>query len=1228
MHLRRSCGQEIPSSPCQVRVSLPVLDLGVVRWLRDLDENEAVGLARALIHAEAGRLGMPLEGFSMSGRVKARDEGIDGRTAFGEGASLLPGGDCVWQVKSGSSVPLSGKEFDEQKHAGLFAAVRNGADYVLFWTNDPPDPTGTSMKERFQSAVRDVRSDAVVHFLFADEIQRLCLAHLGVLAQLSPIPLGGVVSLDVWATGTFRTVAFQADQQRENFMDVLRQHMRSEAASAVELHVVGDTGVGKSRLVYEAAAIAGIAERVLVAPDATSLDRSLLSLVAQSSERRLVLVVDDCEPEDRSALVRFAGMAQGRLRLVTIGSRSLRGSSNDLRYLELGPLALPASREIALSVALDEHDAGLVAEYTEGYPGLAFTLADAIRNSSAPASLVDRVRGHERVGSVLSSLLPDESYVSPLGMLSLFERLGFDAEYAPELTLACDTLGVDERRLRTIAEQERDRFVSTAGRFRRVTPKLFALWLASRFIDEHHEVLRTALTQLPDSLRQRILDQMSAFAGDPAVGDALAGLLDAPPFTTGALGDEDGGAAHLLHVAAVAAPEAAMDAIDRVLDGVSIEDLQLIGTPRRELVWALEVLAWFDELFDRAADALLRLAIAENETWSNNATGVLQGLFHIHLGGTAAPYQQRVDWARSALAVHGDAAVPLFAVALRNAFDPFEARTSTDFGGRAAPTEWRPSEVADEIAARGQAWDLLLEIARSHPEYRDAVAEAVAGSLRLALQRGLAERVLNDLRGLDWSAHARGELGEAIGSVLQFDDPPDPMATELRGLQSELRGTGVADRIAYVLTQPPWDLIHDDDEVRSGRPKLVLDLAHELAEAEASELIEAVRQSHTGDPQTVGMFFEAVAQRRADDDALALVEAQEPLPVAALLGAFGGLARVRDEIWADDTLERWLGSRELAAQVVAAVHLLAASPERVTLAIEAVDRGAAPAHDLARFLYGGWAGGLPEQSIVEILDRLRAAPGNRVLEHALGILSHWLDQHENAPRSPALTSLAVDLLDLVTDLPDRPSPMLNLYRSRVVQKLGLGEQSQLDTLLKVLRSLNGFPTQYDLELFDSVASSDPRRTVEAVVRELANETGGFRSWVMWAEDAKLLSRLAHTVGADLVEESVLALVPADQWRSIVKHFDFTDGPDQVVAELISRSDDEVFLARAAWQFMYPESGFVGSEADQLKGRRTKLKQLCEEVDVDSPVRTWLDGLLGELNNRIRTAEQNDAERPS
>ena len=40
-----------------------------------------------------------------------------------------------------------------------------------------------------------------------------------------------------------------------------------------------------------------------------------------------------------------------------------------------------------------------------------------------------------------------------------------------------------------------------------------------------------------------------------------------------------------------------------------------VRNARRGLVNALEVLLWFEETFDGAAWALLRLAVAENETW-------------------------------------------------------------------------------------------------------------------------------------------------------------------------------------------------------------------------------------------------------------------------------------------------------------------------------------------------------------------------------------------------------------------------------------------------------------------------------------------------------------------------------------------------------------------------------------------------------------------------------------
>jgi hypothetical protein len=301
-----------------------VTELGVIRWIRELGELGAVALARSLIRAEAGRLGLPLEDFTMSGRVKARDQGVDGRTHFPEGSgALFPVGPQVWQVKSGSSPPDASKEFDP-KHTALLRAIRDGYDYVLFWTNDPVDPTTTTVGESFQAAVQSIRSDARATFLFASAIERLCYAHIAVLSQAPTLPLGGVVSLDTWGKRQDFGIPFKSDDQRTQYAESIRLHVRSEDSSSSALHLYGDTGVGKSRLVYEALTDEGVVERVLVALDPADFDRNLLTLVAESSERRLILVVDDCATEDRQAITRYTDLAQGRIRLVTIGSRYSR----------------------------------------------------------------------------------------------------------------------------------------------------------------------------------------------------------------------------------------------------------------------------------------------------------------------------------------------------------------------------------------------------------------------------------------------------------------------------------------------------------------------------------------------------------------------------------------------------------------------------------------------------------------------------------------------------------------------------------------------------------------------------------------------------------------------------------------------------------------------------------------------------------------------------------------
>lgn len=67
------------------------------------------------------------------------------------------------------------------------------------------------------------------------------------------------------------------------------------------------------------------------------------------------------------------------------------------------------------------------------------------------------------------------------------------------------------------------------------------------------------------------------------------------------------------------------------------------GDIRRNLMWALEKLCFDKDSYNDAYKILALFAVAENETWGNNATGQFKQLFHIYLPGTEVSLAERIE---------------------------------------------------------------------------------------------------------------------------------------------------------------------------------------------------------------------------------------------------------------------------------------------------------------------------------------------------------------------------------------------------------------------------------------------------------------------------------------------------------------------------------------------------------------------------------------------------------
>lgn len=159
-----------------------------------------------------------------------------------------------------------------------------------------------------------------------------------------------------------------------------------------------------------------------------------------------------------------------------------------------------------------------------------------------------------------------------------------------------------------------------------VDPKEFAKDLPPQLAAWFLEMLRYAReSNAALKIAERLLDEAGAFG----VADCFV----------------DGQASRFFRALAEAAPKPALRMLQRTVGTWDVDQLrELGGDRRRQIVWALEGITVWREFFADAARMLLKLAEAENEQISNNATGVFVELFspgHGPVAPTEAPLDER-----------------------------------------------------------------------------------------------------------------------------------------------------------------------------------------------------------------------------------------------------------------------------------------------------------------------------------------------------------------------------------------------------------------------------------------------------------------------------------------------------------------------------------------------------------------------------------------------------------
>ena len=647
--------------------------------LKAVSSASAVDALRDLLYAEAKLLGIPLTGINVPLAITTRDGGVDAEVTCpiqptGHNGVLRAGYTC-YQVKTGDfsassktdikaillrpssrrkSKPTPNDLNDRVKEC----LDRNGTLIVALFGSDSvdrtPNATGNAFLEYLEGIDPRYKSAAI-------EIWRL--------NQLVDL-ISNVTGLSLRLKGMANIVPFVHDRswmndcfnfEGQNFLvsdghrtaiDLIRSTIR-EKATFRHIRLVGEAGCGKTRLAYEALGNADIVPLVVYCEDGDqALGTGIIEVLRQlATHMPMVLVVDECDGGARSTIQqRMRGTAK-ELTLITIYNEedTQDKTDADIRLIDAPKLSEQQIAEILIQYEMPEDQARTVARMCDGSPRVAQIVGASLRRERGAATLV----------TPTTLKLIWESYIAGkegrdgpqfrvraliITCAALFKKFGWQGSYKREGVLIYEKLirPLDPNLSYDVFQAEVDYLRSVRilqGKSTLyITPRLLHIKLWCDWWDKYSDRVDVAalIESISDQLRAWMQEMFVYARESSAASEVVNRILDPSGPYANIKGFTSESAASFFFALAQVNPGAAARRLMDALEPLSIEERKQFGDGRRSVVHALEHIAIFGEHFLQAAECLLLLAEAENETWANNASGVFAEAFTLGFGKLAS----------------------------------------------------------------------------------------------------------------------------------------------------------------------------------------------------------------------------------------------------------------------------------------------------------------------------------------------------------------------------------------------------------------------------------------------------------------------------------------------------------------------------------------------------------------------------------------------------------------
>lgn len=769
----------------------------------------------ALIVVEANMAKVPLSDINLTTRDTDPDGGVDGRIVWPTTVShaVFPAGNTVVQYKSGKLTDLDLKK--EFVKPGVISNLKSGGNYVLFVGHDYVDPTRKQREKTLKELCKSKRvAFSRCKIFYGDQIARWvsCIPGIAIMPELGK-SLPSFVTIKNLSGNRNLKNPYKPDAPRQEVIERIRAFVRNPTGDNV-LRVEGPAGVGKTRILLEALNLLGLAERSLYCANADDeAAQQLLATLVSSPNVQAVIVLDECDSERQEALKSYADMAGGRIVLICAGVADVLfqapiGLSN---VYVLRPLS-----DADIQSVLNEHTQNAPSEIVDaavrlsgGYVKLSIFIFNTLLQAN-DLPLTDLAKIYN-IREFLKRFVSESTYKT-LQALSLLAKVGWRDERRVEAEALAKMLGLPMDDMKTDVARLRDQGVVIVRGFSLyVSPDLLAISAAAAMWDEKGPELIDIVEELPGTgPKRQLLRRLATMHQHKTVIEAVTTLLG-PTGLYKTLEDLDQGfLSEVFRFFASTLPRGALEVLERLIPDIPLETLRGFRTGRREVMWAIESLLRWPETSLRAARILIRLAVAENERISNNATGIAETFFHAFLSGSPVPLIERLALVDELISSADPNGRILAAKCAAACMSFHESRMGNDFdyiSKRNYPKEWRATTWGELWDARRYALDQLWKIADASDEAAKIARVKLLGVISTLVRDGQVDDALSVLKRL--SPETDAERLDFLESIHRITSNSEINLTEaqresIAEIQRKASPDTLFDRIRRWLGRRTW----------------------------------------------------------------------------------------------------------------------------------------------------------------------------------------------------------------------------------------------------------------------------------------------------------------------------------------------------------------------------------------------------------------------------------------